>query len=198
MTVQTPASEEDPTLLIFRIIQDRLRASVAREEEIDYRRVQDIRRTFWVARTSLFIVMVLSLPVFYLIWTLVGAMGTITERMEQMQVQVSTMRRDFDEVSQLIRTIEGSVAQMRQHIAVIPPMERRLFRMREDFDVMAVAMNQGITPHVVTIDQILAAMEINMAQMNQAFGVVNLHVFRMQKEVNTMSSPLRMMPFIGW
>ena len=200
MTAQdsTKSPKEDPSLLIFRIIQERLQAAVARGEEIDYRRVQDSRRTFRIARISLAAVMVLSLPVFYLIWTLVGAMGTITERMEQMKVQVATMRRDFDEVSQLIQSIEGSVANMRQNIAVIPPMEKRLFQMREDFDVMAVSMNQGITPHVVSIDEILAVMEPNMAQMNQAFGLVNLDVFRMRKDVNTMSSPLRMMPFMGW
>ena len=192
------ALEEDSSLLIFRIIQARLQASVAQEEEIDYCRVQASRRTFWISRISLAVVMVLSLPVFYLIWTLVDAMGTITVRMEQMKVQVATMRRDFDEVSQLIQTIEGAVANMRQNIAVIPPMEKRLFQMREDFDVMAVAMNRSITPHVVSIDQILAVMEANMAQMNQAFGFVNLDVFRMRKNVNTMSSPLRMMPFIGW
>jgi len=189
-------SGDAASLLIFRIIKERLGASVAREEEVDYRGVRDSRRTFFIGRTSLLMTLLLTVPVFYLIWTLVGAMGTITDRMEHMKVQVTVMRQDFDEVARLMASIDTSVSAMSGNIAVIPPMERRLSSMRGDFDVMTVAMG-GITPNVTTIDGILGVMDRDMAEMSNAFGFVNRDVFHMRRNVNQMSSPLRMIPFFG-
>ena len=47
------------------------------------------------------------------------------------------------------------------------------------------------------IDQTLAGMDFDMAQMNNVFGHLNLNVFSMGRDVNTMSTPMRMFPFFG-
>ncbi len=186
----------DSSLLIFRIIEQRLSEAVTREEDIDFRGVRDSRHTFLIGRTALIITMLLAPPVFYLIWTLVGDMGLITERMEHMKVQVAEMRQDFDEVALRMDRIDGAVSKMSRSIAVIPPMEQRLAGMRGDFDVMTEAMG-GITPNVTNIDKILGVMDRDMAEMNTAFGFVNRDVFQMRHNVNQMSSPMRMFPFFG-
>ena len=198
MTDETTNHESDDasSLLIFRIIKQRLEEMVEREEETDYRGVRDSRRTFLISRTALIVSLLLTPPVFYLIWTLVGDMGIITERMEHMKAQVTNMRQDFDDVALRVSSIDGSVSEMSRNIAVIPPMDQRLLGMRDDFDTMTVAMGE-ITPNVTTIDQILGIMDRDMAQMNHAFGFVNRDVFHMRHNVNKMSSPMRMFPFFG-
>jgi len=187
---------DDTALVAFRIIRERLRGAIAGAEEIDYRGVRDSRRTFLIGRASLFMVMLLTLPVFFLIWSLVGSMGTITDRMGDMKQHVNEMRGNFDEVSNLVAAIDASVVTMSSSIEVIPSMERRLAGMRGDFDAMTSAM-RGITPNVTHIDRTLGIMDQDMAQMNYAFGFVNRDVFLMGRNVNQMSSPLRMIPFLG-
>lgn len=189
-------SDDAPSLLIFRIIKRRLEESVVREEDIDFRGVRDSSRTQRIGHVSLLGTMLLALPVFYLIWTLVGDMGIITDRMEYMKVQVAEMRQDFDEVALRMASIDAAVSNMSSSISVIPPMEQRLAGMRGDFNVMTAAMG-GITPNVSTIDQILGVMDQDMAQMNHSFGFVNRDVFHMRHNVNKMSSPMRMFPFFG-
>ncbi len=198
MTDETKSdgADESPSLVIFRIIEERLRDAVTREEETDFRGVRDSRRTFVIGRLALILVALLSPPVFYLIWTLVGAMGVITDRMEYMKIQVAQMRTDFDEVSERMTSIDASVSNMSNNIAVIPPMEQRVKGMRGNFDTMTAAMG-GITPNVTTIDQTLGIMDQDMAHMNHVFGFLNRDVFIMRHDVNRMSSPMRMFPFFG-
>ena len=185
-----------PNLLIFSIIEQRLQEAVAREEDVDYRSVRDSQRTQLLGRIALLCLLLLTPPVFYLIWTLVDAMGIITDRMEYMKVQVAEMRQDFDEVARRMARIDSAVSTMSTNIAVIPPMEKRLEGMREDFDVITVAMD-GIAPNVTAIDQTLGVMDHDMAQMNYVFGFLNRDVFLMRRNVNQMSSPMRMIPFFG-
>ncbi len=198
MTDETSNNEsaDASSLLIFRIIKQRLEEAVARDEDIDFRGVRDSNRTQLIGRSAMLGVLLLTPPVFYLIWTLVGDMGVITERMEHMKVQVAGMRQDFDEVALHIASIDAAVSGMSRSIAVIPPMDRRLVDMRGNFSDMTAAMG-GITPNVSTIDRILGVMDRDMAEMNHAFGFVNRDVFRMRHNVNQMSSPMRMIPFFG-
>ncbi len=198
MTEQTTSDEsgDSASLLVFRIIEQRLKESVVREEETDFRGVRDSRRTQFVGRISLIIVLLLTPPVFLLIWTLVGAMGIITDRMENMKIQVAQMRLDFDDVAERTTKIDAAVSNMSQNIGVIPPMEQRLQGMRGDLDVISGAMG-GIAPNVTAIDGILGVMDRDMAQMNYVFGFLNRDVFMMRRNVNQMSSPIRMMPFFG-
>ena len=196
MSDETTSDEsgDSASLLVFRIIEERLRESVAREEEIDFRSVRDSRRTQLIGRISLLLVLLLTPPVFFLIWTLVGSMGIITDRMAHMKVQVG--RVDFDEVAQRMSKIDTAVSSMSRSIEVIPPMERRLDGMRGDLDVITGAMG-GIAPNVTAVDNTLGVMDRDMAQMSYVFGFVNRDVFMMRRNVNQMSSPMRMMPFFG-
>ncbi len=198
MTDETSNNEsaDASSLLIFRIMKQRLEEAVARDEDIDFRGVRDSNRTQLIGRFALLGGVLLTPPVFYLIWTLVGDMGIITERMEHMKVQVAEMRQDFDEVALHIANIDDAVLGMSSSIAVIPPMDRRLVNMLGNFSDMTAAMG-GITPNVSTIDRILGVMNRDMAEMDNAFGVVNRDVFRMRHNVNQMSSPMRMIPFFG-
>ncbi len=198
MADETTSDEpgDAPSLLIFRIIDQRLQDSVAREEQIDIRSVRDSRRTHLIGRISLLVVLCFTPPVFYLIWTLVGSMGIITHRMEYMKVQVAQMRSDFDEVAERMARIDGAVSNMSGNIAVIPPMEQRLDGMRGNVGIITAAMG-GIAPNVTTIDHTLGIMDQDMAQMNYVFGFLNRDVFIMRRNVNRMSSPMRMIPFFG-
>lgn|GEM_PF-3062163 len=192
----TEALAGSPQLEVFRIIDQRLQDAVRREEETDYRSANATRRTQTIGRVSLIAAAVLTLPVFYLIWTLVGAMGVITDRMAAMHEQVGLMETNFDEVAVRVSRINASVANMSNRIAVIVPMEQRLLSMREDVGVISASMG-GIAPNVDGIDQILGGMDQNLLQMNHVFGFLNRDVFRMRQNVNQMSSPMRMIPFFG-
>jgi hypothetical protein len=190
------AFPEDAQLLIFRIIEERLRETVQREEEIDYQSAKDNRYTQLIGRGALLVVLLLTPPVFYLIWSLVLSMGTITDRMEAMRTDVTGMRGNFDEVSMRVAQLDASVASMSGNISVLPPMEARVADMRRDYDQITGAMGT-ISPNLSTIDNTLFVMDQNMARMNYVFGFLNRDVFRMQRNVNQMSSPMRMIPFFG-
>ncbi len=185
-----------PQLEVFRIIDERLQEAVQREEDTDYRSARANRRTQTIGRISLAAVGLLTLPVFYLIWTLVGAMGVITDRMGAMHEQVGRMEQNFDEVALRINRINTAVGNMTNNIAVIEPMEQRLLGMRDDVDLISSSMG-SIAPNVHAIDGILGGMDQDLVQMNHVFGFLNRDVFRMRQNVNQMSSPMRMMPFFG-
>lgn len=198
MTDQATSEDQpgSPQLEVFRIIDERLQEAVQREEDTDYRSAKANRRTQTIGRLSLAAVGLLTLPVFYLIWTLVGAMGVITDRMGAMHEQVGLMEQDFDEVAVRISRINTAVGKMTNNIAVIQPMEQRLLGMRADVNAISTSMD-GIAPNVHAIDGILAGMDQDLIQMNHVFGFLNRDVFRMRQNVNQMSSPMRMMPFFG-
>lgn len=183
-------------LEVFRIIDERLQDAVRREEDTDYRSYRANQRTQLIGRISLFTILLLTPPVFYLIWTLVLAMGVITDRMEVMQGEVDGMAQDLTEVASRMVEINGSVARMTENIAVLPPMEQRLGGMRADLGSMAGGMST-IAPNVHAIDQTLGGMQQNMGRMDQVMGFLNQDMFRMRHNVNQMSSPMRMMPFFG-
>lgn len=195
-----PTNSDEPSgaaqLLTFRIIEQRLRETVQREEEIDYKSAKDNQRTHLIGRISLFGTLLLTPPVFYLIWTLVISMGVITDRMSVMKENIGQMRVNFDDVALHVASIEHSVANMRDNIQVIPPMEQRVRGMRQDYDVITSAMG-SIAPNVSTIDKTLVVMDQDMARMNYVFGFLNRDVFMMRRNVNQMSSPMRMIPFFG-
>ena len=194
-TTEDP-SGSSPQLEVFRIIDERLQEAVQREEDTDYRSAKANRRTQTIGRISLAAVGLLTLPVFYLIWTLVVSMGVITDRMGAMHGQVGQMEQSFDEVAVRIQHINTAVGNMANNIAVIEPMEQRLLVMRDDIDSISASMG-GIAPNVHAIDGILGGMDQNLVQMNHVFGFLNRDVFRMRQNVNQMSSPMRMMPFFG-
>ena len=140
--------------------------------------------------------MLLTPVVFFLIGSLVLSMGVITDRMGVMAENVAGMRGNFDETTARMDDIDRSVAHMTHNVAFIPGMERDMLRMRHDFSDMTGTMN-GLSPNMQQIDQTLAGMDFDMAQMNNVFGHLNLNVFSMGRDVNTMSTPMRMFPFFG-
>lgn len=196
MTDAKEDSTNDAQILMFKIIEKRLRETVQHEEERDYQGTKDNRRTQLIGGGALLIVLLLTPPVFYLIWSLVLSMGIITDRMQAMRDDVSGMRANFDEVSVRVAQIDASVANMSGNISVLPAMQERVAGMRRDYDQITAAMG-SISPNVGTIDGTLLSMDQNMARMNYVFGFINRDVFRMQRSVNQMSSPMRMMPFFG-
>jgi archaellum component FlaC len=183
-------------LEVFRIIDERLREAVRREEDTDYRSSKANRVTQTVGRLSMIVIALLTPPVFYLIWTLVMSMGVITERMQVMHAQVDQMEHRFDEVAVRMTTINRSVSNMSRNISVIPPLEQRMLGMRDDMGIISGSMD-GIAPSVHAIDQILGGMDQNLARIDYVFGFLNRDVFRMRNDVNQMSSPMRMIPFFG-
>ena len=189
-------SASSPNLEVFRIINARLQDAVRREEEVDYRSARANRRTQTVGRVSLIAIALLTPPVFYLIWTLVVAMGVITERMLVMRDQMEHMQGDFQEVAVRIAAIDDSVSSITRHVSVIPPLEQRMLSLREDMGLISGDMG-GIAPNVYAIDQVLGGVDHNVAQMNHIFGFINRDVFRMRKDVTQMNSPMRMIPFFG-
>jgi hypothetical protein len=184
------------SLEAFHIINGRLAQTVKDEEDVDYRHSQCNQRTQLIGRVSTILMLLLTPPVFYLIWTLVGAMGVITERMGNMYGEIHAMTEDFHEVSARVASIDSAVGQMRNHMGVMPPMDLKLRHMHEDIDLITGAMGD-IAPDVGGIGQIIGGIDQHMGEMNQAFSVINRDMFFMRKNVNQMSSPMRMMPFFG-
>ncbi|MBK1649700.1 hypothetical protein [Rhabdochromatium marinum] len=180
----------------WQLINQRLEEAVKREEDLDYRHSQSNQRTQLIGRVALVVMLLLTPPIFYLIWSLVGSMGVITYRMESMYGEIDVMQRDFDQVAARITNIKTGVSQMNDHIAVMPPMATRLQGMRHDIGAIAGAMGR-ISPDVASVSQTIIGIDQHMGEMNQAFSVLNRDMFRMRHNVNQMSSPMRMMPFFG-
>ncbi|WPL11136.1 hypothetical protein Thiosp_00864 [Thiorhodovibrio litoralis] len=178
------------------IINERLEQTVKQEEDVDFRHSQSNQRTQLIGRVASIIMLVLTPPVFYLIWTLVGAMGVITERMGNMYGEIDAMQEDFSQVALHVSTIDTAVGRMRDHMSVMPPLEIKLRQMRGDIDLITGAMGD-ISPNVSGIGETVGGIDHNMIEMNQAFGLLNRDMFIMRRNVNQMSSPMRMMPFFG-
>jgi methyl-accepting chemotaxis protein len=170
--------------------------SVRREEEVDYKAQKEMEKTNGLMRFSIYIAFFLTPIVFYLIGTLILDMGVITDRVEEMAHDTTKMRGNFDQVTQLIGAMDNSVLQISHSIEVIPPMAERVGGMDNDVHLMVGAMN-GITQNIQQVDVLMSAMDYDMAQMNGAFGRLNLNVFRMGHDVHTLSNPMRMIPFFS-
>ena len=196
MTEQQPDSQTDTARILLKIFEERGLESVRREEEVDYKAQKEMEKTNGLMRFSIYIAFVLTPIVFYLIGTLILDMGVITDRVEEMAHDTTKMRGNFDQVTQLIGAMDNSVLQISRSIEVIPPMAKRVGGMDNDVHLMVGAMN-GITQNIQQVDVLMSAMDYDMAQMNGAFGRLNLNVFRMGHDVHTLSNPMRMIPFFG-
>lgn len=196
MTEQQPPPEPDAVTILLNVFKDRMTDSVKSEEDMDYKAQQAMHKTHKITHFSLYAAFILTPVIFYLIGTLVLDMSTITNRMEVMAADVAAMKSDFDQVSAVMTAIDTSVVNMSRNIAVIPDMDTQVAGMNQDFTLMVGAMG-GITPDVNLIDRLLSGMDYDMAQMNNLFGHLNHNVFFMGRDVNTLSSPMRMMPFFG-
>jgi hypothetical protein len=192
----SPDPSAAPVLRALGILEARLMAAVGPEEDLDYQGQRTARTTQVISQIAFGIAMLLTPVVFFLIGSLVLSMGVITDRMGVMAENVAGMRGNFDETTARMDDIDRSVAHMTHNVAFIPGMERDMLRMRHDFSAMTGTMN-GLSPNMQQIDQALAGMDFDMAQMNNVFGHLNLNVFSMGRDVNTMSTPLRMFPFFG-
>jgi hypothetical protein len=199
MTETSSTSPDPPSAPVLRalgILEARLVAAVGPEEDLDYHAQRTARATQLISYGALGIAMLLTPVIFYLIGSLVLSMGVITDRMGVMSENVAGMRGNFDETTARMGDIDRSVAHMTQNVAYIPGMERDMLRMRHDFSAMTETMS-GLSPNMQQIDLTLAGMDYDMAQMNTVFGHLNLNVFSMGRDVNTMSGPMRMFPFFG-
>jgi hypothetical protein len=189
-------SSESPVAYALQILEERLEEAVRREEDVDFEGQRTARVTQMISQGALYVSFLLAPVVFYLIFSLILSMGVITDRMEVMKNQVVGMRGNFDQVTERMAAIDQSVGHMTGNVAEMPGMEQHMQQMRGDFAVMTRAM-EGIAPDMQVIDQTLARMDVDVAQMNNVFGHLNLNVFSMGRDVNTMSSPMRMLPFFG-
>ena len=199
MTETSTTSSDPASAAVVRalsVLEGRLAAAVRREEDLDYQGQRTARTTQIISHTALGLAMLLTPVVFYLIGSLVLSMGVITDRMGVMSENVAGMRGNFDETTARMGDIDTSVAHMAGNVAYIPGMERDMLRMRHNFADMTATMDV-LAPNMQQIDQTLAGMDFDVAQMNNVFGHLNLNVFSMGRDVNTMSSPMRMFPFFG-
>jgi len=196
MTEQSEPGEQDTATLLLKVFEERMTESVATEEEMDYRAQQSAQQTQKITKISLYVAFIFTPVIFYLIGTLVLAMGTITDRMKMMAEDVGSMKHDFDQVSALMKGMDASVVNMSNNIKVIPEMATQVAGMNGNFTEMVGAM-QRITPEVGNIDHLLGGMDKNMDHMNGLFGHMNRNVLFMSRDVNTLSSPMRMIPFFG-
>lgn len=196
MTDQQADSEDDAVRILLRVFEERASESVRHEEEIDYKAQQEMEKTSRLIRVSAYIAFLLTPIVFYLIGTLIRDMGVITNRVSEMAHDVTSMRRDFDQVSMLVGSMDDSVVEISRNIEVITPMAGRVRGMHGDLHLMVGAMN-GITRDVRQVDALMTAMDYDMAQMNGVFSHLNLNVLRMGRDVHTLSNPMRMIPFLG-
>lgn len=192
----TSAPQPSPTLVALRVLEGRLADAVQREEEVDFQGQRAARTTQLITQGAQVALVVLGPIVFYLIFSLIQSMGIITDRMGAMAVKVAGMRTSFDETTERMDRIDGSVRHMTVNVSYIPGIEKDMQGMRRDFSVMTQTMN-GLAPDMRAIDQTLAGMDQDLAQMNAVFSHMNSNVFSIGRDVNTMSGPMRMFPFFG-
>lgn len=161
---------------------------------MDYTARQAMKKTHKITLFGLYTAFILTPVMFFLIGTLLLDMGTITNRMAVMADDVAAMKRDFDQVSTVMTSIDKSVVNMSNNIAVIPVMDEQLVGINRNFTLMTGAMGE-VTQDVTEIDRLLGRMDYDMAHMNNLFSYMNHNVLFMGRDVNTLSSPMRMMPF---
>jgi hypothetical protein len=188
--------EDSPVIQALKILEGRMEEAVRREEDVDFEGQRAAKVTQVISQMAVYASFFLTPVIFYLIFSLILSMGVITDRMQVMADKVGGMRGNFDDVAQRMAAIDVSVTHMEGNVAHMPGMEKRMHQMRGDFDQMTETMN-GIAPNMRDIDWTLGGMGRDMAQMNQVFGHLNLSVFSMGHDVNTMSGPMRMLPFFG-
>jgi hypothetical protein len=188
--------ESDAATVLLRVFEERTRQSVLEEEKIDFDAQRVWQRTNRITLTSVVSAIALTPFIFYLIGTLMSDMGTISEQMGIMRDDVAAIKTDFDEVAVLMSGMDNAVSNMTHSIEVVPLMSTEAAGMNNNFSLMVGAMN-GITPNVSEIDRLLAVMDYDMAHMSNLFDHINRHVLFMGRDVNTMSGPMRMMPFFG-
>jgi len=196
LTEQQPDSQTDTVRILLKIFEERALESVGHEEEIDYKAQKEMEKTNGRVRFLIYIAFFLTPIVFYLIGTLILEMGVITDRVEETAHDTTKMRGNFAQVTELIGAMDNSVLEISRNMEVIPPMAGRVRGMDNDVHAMVGAMN-GITQNIQQVDAVMITMDSGMAQMNGAFSHLDLNVFRMGRDVLTLSNPMRMIPFFS-
>lgn len=196
---QTPDNSETPDTLnaLAQVVHDNREAMMAFNQAMHERgelSLRIARRTTQIIRIGVLGMLVINAVLFFLVYTLSTRIGNMTDsvvtmsgRLNNIDSNFSSMTQSVQQMAESVNTMNTNMAGMRKDMASLP--------------VMTSSVNE-LNTHILGINGYMGGMYNTMyklqqdtGQINYQLGIMNSQVGAMVKDVDTMSGPMKMMPF---
>lgn len=154
-------------------------------ESMEYSREMSVkigRRTTQIIRMGMLSVLILGIVMAYLITTMAGDFGRITEQMMAVSKNMESMENHFESVNARMAEMQIHLARMNHSVGVLPQMNR------------SVGVLPAMQNTLGTMSTNLASMDKNVAGMHNAVGHMTGSMQRMDSQMNKMSRPMDYFP----
>ena len=196
---QTPDNSETPDTLsaLAQVVHDNRETMTAFNQAMHERgelSLRIARRTTQILRVGVLGMLVINAILFFLVYTLSTRIGNMTDSVVTMSGKLNNIDSNFSSMTGSVQQMAESVNTMNTHMA----------GMRKDMTslpVMTRSVNE-LNTHILGINGYMGGMYSTMyklqqdtGQINYQLGIMNSQVGAMVKDVDTMSGPMKMMPF---
>ncbi len=196
---QTPDNSEIPDTLsaLAQVVHDNRETMTAFNQAMHERgelSLRIARRTTQIIRVGVLGMLVINAVLFFLVYTLSTRIGNMTDSVVTLSGRLNNIDSNFSSMTQSVQQMAESVNTMNTNMA----------GMREDMTslpAMASSVNE-LNTHILGINGYMGGMYNTMyklqqdtGQINYQLGIMNSQVGAMVKDVDTMSGPMKMMPF---
>lgn len=159
------------------------------------------RRTTQIIRMGLLSVFILGAVMTYLITTLAGDFGRMTEHMVAISGYMSSMEKNFTNVSVRMEHMDLTLSGMQQSVQVMPQINNMLGVIGKSTYQMSGDMNL-LVGDIDKMQTSVSSMSNNLETMDQKVGGMNAAVHDMtgsmrymNREMHDMSRPMDFFPF---
>jgi len=173
-------------------------------ESMEMSREMSIRigkRTTQIIRMGMFSVLVLGAVMTYLITTMAGDFGRMTENMVAMSAYMKSMEKNFSNVSSRLDHMDLTLTGMHQSVHVLPQINNTLglighstYQMSGDMNAMVGDIDK-MQVNVSSMSDNLETMDQKVGGMNSAVHDMTGSMRYMNKEMHDMSRPMDFFPF---
>lgn len=158
------------------------------------------KRTTQIIRMGMLSVFILGAVMTYLITTLAGDFGRMTENMVAMTGYMETMNGSFSDVSARLAHMDLTLTGMHQSVYVLPEINetmgllgRNTYQMSSDMHTMVTEVSEMQTD-VSSMSGNLDTMDENVGGMNAAVHDMTGSMRYMNREMRDMSRPMDFFP----
>lgn len=172
-------------------------------ESMEMSREMSIRigsRTTQIIRMGMLSVFILGAVMTYLITTLAGDFGRMTENMDAMSGYMKNMNNSFSDVSGRLAHMDLTLTGMNQSVYVLPEINKTMsllgrstYQMSSDMHTMVVDVSEMQTD-VSSMSGNLDTMDKKVGGMNNAVNDMTGSMRRMNGEMRQMSRPMDFFP----
>ena len=189
-------STEDICEIVSTVMQD-FRASMEMSREMS---IKIGKRTTQIIRMGMLSVFILGAVMTYLITTMAGDFGRMTENMVAMSGYMKSMEKNFSQVSGRLANMDITLTGMSQSVYVLPEINdtmhvlgRSTYQMSSDMHTMVGDLGEMQTD-VSSMSGNLDAMDKKVGGMNAAVYDMTGSMRHMNREMRDMSRPLDFFP----